>query len=107
MINILWVDDEIDLLKPHIIFLEKKQYNVTTCQSGTEALEIIDDTNFDINEILAGGQEVLKLEKAFNQRAGITKAQDRLPEFFKEEAVGPHNVTFDFTDEELDKTLEF
>ncbi|MCS5422614.1 MULTISPECIES: aldehyde ferredoxin oxidoreductase family protein [Psychrilyobacter] len=65
------------------------------------------DTNFDINEILAGGQEVLKLEKAFNQRAGITKVQDRLPEFFKEEAVAPHNVTFDFTDEELDKTLEF
>ena len=29
-INILWVDDEIDLLKPHIIFLEKKNYTVTT-----------------------------------------------------------------------------
>ena len=47
-INILWVDDEIDLLKPHILFLEQKNYKVTTCQSGTEALEIIDDTNFDI-----------------------------------------------------------
>ena len=34
-INILWVDDEIDLLKPHIIFLEQKQYKVTTCQIGT------------------------------------------------------------------------
>lgn len=40
MINILWVDDEIDLLKPHILFLKQKQYDVTTCQSGTEALEI-------------------------------------------------------------------
>ena len=38
-IKVLWVDDEIDLLKPHIIFLEGKGYNVTTCQSGTEALE--------------------------------------------------------------------
>ena len=47
-INILWVDDEIDLLKPHILFLEQRQYVVTKCQSGTEALEIIDDTNFDI-----------------------------------------------------------
>jgi len=65
------------------------------------------NTNFDINEILATGQEVLKLEKAFNERAGITKAQDRLPEFFSEEPVSPHNVTFDFTGEELDKTLEF
>lgn len=65
------------------------------------------DTNFDINEILESGKEVLRLEKAFNERAGITKAQDRLPEFFKEEAVAPHNVTFDITDEELDETLNF
>ena len=38
-IKVLWVDDEIDLLKPHIIFLEGKGYEVTTCQSGTEAIE--------------------------------------------------------------------
>ena len=44
-INVLWVDDEIDLLKPHIIFLEQKNYKVTTCMSGTEALEIIDKKN--------------------------------------------------------------
>jgi len=30
-IQILWVDDEIDLLKPHIIFLEQKGYQVSTC----------------------------------------------------------------------------
>ena len=47
-INILWVDDEIDLLKPHIIFLEQKNYNVTTCNSGTEALEILNEKNFGI-----------------------------------------------------------
>jgi DNA-binding response OmpR family regulator len=46
--KILWVDDEIDLLKPHILFLEKKNYNVTTCTSGTEAIEMIDEENFDI-----------------------------------------------------------
>ena len=38
-IKVLWVDDEIDLLKPHILFLEQKNYAVTTAQSGTEALE--------------------------------------------------------------------
>ncbi|HAS79735.1 MAG TPA: aldehyde ferredoxin oxidoreductase [Fusobacteriaceae bacterium] len=65
------------------------------------------NTNFDINEILESGKEILRLEKSFNERAGITKAQDRLPEFFKEEPVAPHNVIFDITDEELDKTLEF
>ena len=42
-IKILWVDDEIDLLKPHILFLEQKNYEVTKCQSGTEALDILDD----------------------------------------------------------------
>ena len=42
-IKILWVDDEIDLLKPHILFLEKKNYEVTKCQSGTEALDILDE----------------------------------------------------------------
>ena len=41
-IKILWVDDEIDLLKPHIIFLEQKNYAVTKCNSGTEALEILE-----------------------------------------------------------------
>jgi DNA-binding response OmpR family regulator len=38
-ITILWVDDEIDLLKPHILFLEGKNYNVITCMSGREALD--------------------------------------------------------------------
>ena len=47
-IKILWVDDEIDLLKPHILFLESKNYKVSTCQSGTEALEEIEKENFDI-----------------------------------------------------------
>ena len=47
-INILWIDDEIELLKPHILFLEQKNYSVTTCQSGTEAVDIIADQNFDI-----------------------------------------------------------
>ena len=47
-IKVLWVDDEIDLLKPHILFLQQKQYEVTTCLSGTEALELITQTKFDI-----------------------------------------------------------
>ena len=47
-ITILWVDDEIDLLKPHILFLEDKNYEVTTCQSGQDALEEIRQSTFDI-----------------------------------------------------------
>ena len=47
-INILWVDDEIEFLKPHILFLEKKNYVVTTCKSGTEAINQINESDFDI-----------------------------------------------------------
>ena len=47
-IQILWVDDEIELLKPHIIFLERKEYAVTTCTNGADAINLVDETNFDI-----------------------------------------------------------
>ena len=44
-IKILWVDDEIDLLKPHILFLEKKNYVVTTCNNGLDAIGIFENNN--------------------------------------------------------------
>ena len=47
-IKILWVDDEIDYLKPHIIFLEKKNYSVTTANNGQDALDIFEQENFDV-----------------------------------------------------------
>ena len=47
-IKILWVDDEIDLLKPHILFLEKKNYKVTTYNNGRDAIDAFEDGDFDI-----------------------------------------------------------
>ena len=47
-IQILWVDDEIDLLRPHIIFLEEKGYTLTTANSGNDAIDIIKNQNFDL-----------------------------------------------------------
>ena len=38
-VRILWADDEIDLLKPHIMFLEQKGYSVDTVRSGGEAID--------------------------------------------------------------------
>ena len=92
-INILWVDDEIDLLKPHILFLEQKQYEVTTCQSGTEALDIIEDTNFDIvflDENMPGLTGLETLNEIKEKRANlpvvmITKSEE---EYIMEEAIG-------------------
>ena len=40
-IRILWTDDEIDLLKPHIIFLEQKSYNIDTATNGSDAIELV------------------------------------------------------------------
>jgi len=58
----------------------------------------------DVNNL---GMSVLKAERDFNTRAGFTSKDDRLPEFFKKEALAPHNVTFGVTDEELDKVFDF
>lgn len=52
------------------------------------------------------GKYVLKKEKAFNEAAGFTKKDDRLPEFM-EETLPPHNAVWDITGEELDKVLQF
>jgi len=48
MIKILWADDEIDLLKPHIIYLEGKGYDLTSAKSGDEALDILEVKKFDL-----------------------------------------------------------
>jgi aldehyde:ferredoxin oxidoreductase len=53
------------------------------------------------------GKNILKLEKDFNRRAGFTQADDRMPEFMKYESLPPHNVTWDFTNEEIDEFWNF
>lgn len=47
-IQILWVDDEIDLLRPHIIFLEQHGYQVTPCVSGADALDLLQEQAYDL-----------------------------------------------------------
>ena len=46
--TILWADDEIDLLKPHIMFLKQKGYDVTTVSNGRDALDAVENANFDL-----------------------------------------------------------
>ena len=48
MKKILWADDEIDLLKPHIMFLKNKNYDVTTVSNGLDALDALDHERFDL-----------------------------------------------------------
>lgn len=92
-IKILWVDDEIDLLKPHILFLEKKNYDVTTSNNGRDAIEIFEEGNFDIvflDENMPGmsGLETLsemKEKKSSTPVIMITKSEE---EYIMEEAIG-------------------
>lgn len=49
--TILWADDEMELLKPHILFLNSKGYDVITAVSGDEALDIVRE-NRNINAVL-------------------------------------------------------
>ena len=46
--TILWADDEIDLLKPHIMFLKQKGYEVTTVNNGSDALDCVAEQHFDL-----------------------------------------------------------
>ena len=53
------------------------------------------------------GVRVLKAEKEFNRKAGFTNEDDRLPRFYYEEPLPPHNTVFVISDEEIDSTFDF
>ncbi len=53
------------------------------------------------------GKKVLTIERAFNAAAGFTKIDDRLPEYMKKEALAPHDVVFEVSDEELDNVFNW
>ncbi len=59
------------------------------------------------DDVTSLGKRVLTTEVDFNRRAGIGEALDRLPDFFMDEKLPPHETTFDFTDKELQETLNF
>ena len=66
MPNILWVDDEIDMLKGHLLFLEGKGYAITTCNNGADALDLVQETAFDavfLDENMPGLSGLETLEK--------------------------------------------
>ena len=92
-VNILWVDDEIDMLRPHIIFLSNKGYDVDTINNGTDALDMIAGTNYDLvflDENMPGlsGIEVLteiKKIKPLLPVIMITKSEE---ESIMEDAIG-------------------
>ncbi|MBO5850240.1 MAG: response regulator, partial [Paludibacteraceae bacterium] len=82
--KILWVDDEIELLRPYIIFLEERNYEVLTAESGQDALDFCKEQHFDIiflDENMPGlsGLETLLRIKEFDPNVPIvmiTKSEE-------------------------------
>jgi CheY-like chemotaxis protein len=91
--KILWADDEIDLLKPHILFLEKKGYTVKAVNSGFDALDSCDEEYFDVvflDENMPGmsGLEVLTKIKAKYPSLPVVMITKNEEEEIMEEAIG-------------------
>ena len=93
MISILWADDEIDILKPHIIFLQQRGYTVITAKSGDEALDRFNESIFDLvflDENMPGftGLETLVKMKAIRPNIPIIMITKSEEESIMEEAIG-------------------
>lgn len=92
-VHILWADDEIDLLKPHVLFLEQKGYKVTTVNSGNEAVQEVADNFFDIvflDENMPGlsGLEALQLIKSADPGLPVVMITKSEEESIMEDAIG-------------------
>lgn len=91
--TILWADDEIDLLKPHILFLEQKGYVIDTVNNGADAVEMADEKHYDViflDENMPGlnGLETLAQIKTKNQSVPIIMITKSEEEYIMEEAIG-------------------
>lgn len=127
--NILGVGGQVDPLKPEgQIELSRNLQIATAAIDATGmclfiAFPILDqpETFQALIDLIAGfhgtemtaddvtelGKSILRNERDFNKRAGFTAKHDRLPEYFKNEKLAPHNITFGVSDEELDEVFNF
>jgi CheY-like chemotaxis protein len=92
-LRILWADDEIDLLKPHVLFLEDKGFKVTTATNGQDALDLIRKENFEIvflDENMPGlsGLETLVQLKNINASIPVVMITKSEEEYIMEDAIG-------------------
>ena len=91
--RLLWVDDEIDMLKAHIIFLEKKGYEVTTASNGPDALDLCKNNDFDLillDENMPGlsGLETLSGIKEVRPMVPVVMVTKNEEEDIMDQAIG-------------------
>ena len=91
--RLLWVDDEIDLLSVHIIFLRQKGYDVTICSNGTDAIDICKENSFDLillDENMPGlsGLETLVAIKEVQPNVPVVMVTKNEAEDLMDQAIG-------------------
>ena len=91
--KILWVDDEIDLLKPHILFLQGKGYDVVTSNNGYDAIDLASSQPFDLiilDEMMPGltGLETLPRIKELRPMTPVIMVTKSEEENIMDKAVG-------------------
>ena len=90
---LLWVDDEIELLKAHLLFLEKKGYEVMTVTNGSDAIDLCKEKNFDLvllDEQMPGlsGLETLRRIKELQPSLPVVMVTKSEEENIMEQAIG-------------------
>jgi len=91
--KLLWVDDEIELLRSHIIFLSEKGYDVDTAMNGSDAISAVKDKTYDLiflDEMMAGmgGLETLGRIKEINSNIPVVMITKSEEESLMNDAIG-------------------
>lgn len=92
-IKILWTDDEVEALKPHIFFLEEKGYEIDTCSNGNDTIDLVKQNQYDLiflDENMPGlsGIETLKLIKEVRTDIPVVMITKSDEEDLMETAIG-------------------
>jgi DNA-binding response OmpR family regulator len=92
-IKILWTDDEVEALKPHIFFLEEKGYEIDTCSNGNDTIDLVKQNRYDLiflDENMPGlsGIETLKLIKEVRTDIPVVMITKSDEEDLMETAIG-------------------
>ena len=91
--KILWIDDEIEMLRSHIIFLKEKGYDVTTFTNGKDAIAELKESEYDLiflDEMMPGmgGLETLSIIKEMNPNIPVVMVTKSEEESLMNDAIG-------------------
>jgi len=98
-IKILWTDDEVEALKPHIIFLQEKGYEIDTCSNGNDTIDLVRQNRYDLiflDENMPGlsGIETLRLIKEVRSDIPVVMITKSEEEDLMETAIGSEIADF-------------